>query len=168
MPTEYVALAVSIFSILIAALSLGWNIYRDIILKARVAVFFSVVTVIHDSMPESPQYLNFSVTNFGPGSVTISSILVKEAQFWRRFLRNVKHAIITPDYTNPMSARIPAKIEVGDKIDLLLPYDKDCFLRSHFTHVGVSDYFGRIHWAPKSDLKKAYSTWKKDFPEESS
>ena len=165
MPTEHVALAVSIFSILIAALSLGWNIYRDLILKARVDVSFGVFSLINPSLPESPHYLKLSVTNFGPGPVTVSTIIVKEAQLWRRLLRKTRNTFIVPDYTNPLSTRIPAKIEVGDKIDLLLPYDRDCFLKSHFTYVGVYDYFGRYHCAPKSDLKEAYAEWKKDFPD---
>ncbi len=163
MPIEYIALTVSIFSVLVASLSLGWNIYRDVILKAKVDVSFAVVTIIHDSLPNRPRYLNLKVTNFGPGPVTISTICAKEAQLWRRLLKKQKGAIVTPDYSNPLSAKLPAKIEVGDKIDLLLPYDKDCLLQSHFTHVGVFDYYGRLHCAPKSDLKKAYSTWQKDF-----
>lgn len=166
MPVEYIALLISIFSVLVAAFSLGWNIYRDIILKAKVDVSFAVVTIIHDTMPDRPQFLNIKATNFGPGSVTISMICVKKAEIWRRLIRKTKHAVITPDYTNPLSSKLPAKIEVGDKIELLLPYKKDSFLRSHFTHIGVNDYFGRTHWAPKRDLKKAYATWKKDFQNE--
>mgnify|MGYP001592975188 CR=1 FL=1 len=168
MPVEYIALAVSIFSVLVASLSLGWNIYRDIILKAKVDVSFGVVSVIHVSLPETPHYLNLRITNFGPGPVTISTIIVKEVQLWRRLLRKTRNAFITPDYTNPLSAKLPAKIEVGDKIELLLPYDEDCFLKSRFTQVGVYDYFGRYHRAPKSDLKKAYSQWEKDFSKKTS
>lgn len=166
MGIEYIAIAISIASVVLASLSLGWNIYRDLILKARVDVSFGVATLIHESLPGKPQYLNIRVTNFGPGPVTISTIHVREAQVWRRFLRKVKNAIVMPDYTNAMSARLPAKIDVGDKIELLLPYDKDSFLSEHFTHIGVYDYYGRGHWAPKSDLKKAYLAWKKDFSSE--
>ena len=167
MPVEYIALVVSIFSVLFAALSLGWNIYRDIILKARVDVSFSIVEIIHVSIPERPSYLNIKVTNFGPGPVSINMICVKEAQLWRRIMRKTKFGVITQDYTNAMSSKLPAKIEVGDKIELFLSYDRNCFLRgSHFTHIGVNDYYGRVHWAPKRDLTKAYSGWKKDFPSE--
>lgn len=166
MPVEYIALFVSIFSVLVAALSLGWNIYRDIILKAKVDVSFAIVTIIHETMPDRPQFINLKATNFGPGPVTISMICVKEAQIWRRLLRKTKYGFITPDYKNPLSGRLPAKIEVGDKIELLLPYDKDSFLRSRFTHIGLNDYYGRTHWAPSRDLKKAYTKWKKDFQNE--
>jgi len=160
---EYIALIISIVSVLVASISLGWNIYRDVILKAKVDVTFAVVSVIHQSLPDRPQYLNLKATNFGPGPVTMSTICVREASVWRRAIRKVRFAIITPDYTNPMSAKLPAKIEVGDKIELLLPYDKDCFFKLPFTHVGISDYYGRIHWAPRKQFKEARATWIKDF-----
>jgi len=163
---EHIAILISIISVLIASISLGWNIYRDVVLKAKVVVTFNVVHIIHETLPNKPQYLSLTATNFGPGPVNMSMICAKEAQLWRRLLRKTRHAVITPDYTNPMSAKLPHKVEVGDKIDLLLPYDKDCFLGSVFTHVGISDYFGRIHWAPWKQLKGAYKKWGEDFGSE--
>ncbi len=41
-----VAIFISVFSILIAAFSLGWNIYRDVILKPKVKVAFGIRTFI--------------------------------------------------------------------------------------------------------------------------
>ena len=166
MSTAEFALVVSIFSVIVASLALGWNVYRDVVLKAHVDVSFAVITIIHESLPHRPQYLNLKVTNFGPGPVNISTIVAKDAPLWRRLLRKIRWAMITPDYTNPMSARLPSKIEVGDKIELLLPYDRHAFLKDGFTHIGVSDYFGRNHWAPGRQLKRAYETWRKDFASE--
>jgi hypothetical protein len=167
MTTAQLALLISFISILIATASFVWNIYRDVALKAKVDVSFAVVFIIHETLPHQPQYLNLKITNFGPGVVNISMIFVKEAELWRRLFRKTRHAVVNADYTNPMSSRLPAKIAVGDKIELLLPYDKDCFLKSHFTHVGVSDYYGRVHWAPRRQLKKAYESWHKDFENKS-
>ena len=167
MTTAQLALLVSFISIPIALASLVWNIYRDVVLKAKVDVSFAVVFIIHETLQHRQQYLNLKITNFGPGVVNISTICVKEAEVWRLLLRKTRHAVINADYTNPMSARLPAKIEAGDKIELLLPYDSDCFLKSHFTHVGVSDYYGRVHWAPRQQLKKAYEYWHKDFENKS-
>jgi hypothetical protein len=158
-----IALIVSIASAIVASLSLGWNIYRDIVLKAKVDVSFAVVTLIDQARADRPQFLNLKAVNFGPGVVTISTIIVKDAPAWHLFLRPRKLAIITPDYTNPLSAKLPAKMEVGDKIELLLPYDREAFLKEAFTHVGLSDYFGRIHWAPLKDYAKVSETWEKDF-----
>lgn len=163
MSTGEFALIVSIVSAAIASLSLGWNIYRDVILKGRVDVSFAVVTLIDQNRRDRPQYLNIKATNFGPGSVTLSTIVVKDTRLWTRLMRRPRYAIITLDYTNPLSAKLPAKVEVGDKIELFLPYDKEAFLKERFTRVGVSDYFGRIHWARAGDFKSALETWRKDF-----
>ena len=35
MDNALIALCISIFSVLVASLSLGWNVYRDVILKPK-------------------------------------------------------------------------------------------------------------------------------------
>lgn len=167
MPTDLFALIVSIISALIASIALGWNIYRDVVLKAKVVVSFSIVFIVHDSLPHRPQYMNITGTNFGPGAVTLSSIVTRNAPLWRRLFRKVEYAYITPDYTNTMSGRLPTKLEPGDKIELLLPYDAECLLSHDFTHVGLTDYYGRTHWATRRDMNKARANWSKDFEHKS-
>ena len=166
MRPEQLALIVSFVSVLISSVALGWNIYRDIILKARVRISFSVVFILHESLPERPQYLNICATNFGPGAITLSIIIAKESPLWRRIVRKEKYAMINPDYTNPLSGRLPAKLEVGDKLELLLPFVQDCLLARPFSKVGISDYFGREHWAPRKDIVRARSEWKREFKSE--
>lgn len=159
------ALGISIFSVIVAAFSLGWNIYRDVMLKAKVKVAFGVRVMLHSSMPERPRLLIISATNFGPGAVTLSAIYVKNAPLWRRVLRKTEYGFIMHDYANPMSGQLPKKLEMGEKLDLLLPYDKECLLSADCTHIGLTDYFGRTHWAPRSDVKKAKQAYVKAFGE---
>lgn len=166
MATDQLALIVSIASALIASLALGWNIYRDVVLKPKVVISFSIVVIVHESLPERPQYMNITGSNFGPGALTLSSIVAREATLWRRLLRKVRYAFITPDYTNPMSERLPKKLEPGDKVNLLLPFDRECLLSHNFTHVGLTDYYGRSHWAPRNDMKKAQAEWAKEYSSE--
>ena len=166
MAHDQIALIVSIGSAAVASMALGWNIYRDIVLKAKVVVSFSVIFILHEALPERPQYLDITATNFGPGAVSLSTIVAANRPLWRRLLRKVRYAMVNPDYSNPLSGRLPTKIETGDKIVLLLPYDDQCLLGHKFTHVGLTDFFGRTHWAPASDLKKARANWLKDFPRE--
>lgn len=158
-----IAIVVSVMSLSVAALSLGWNIYRDVVVKAKVKVTFGVRVIIHASMPERPTFLNISLTNFGPGVVTLSMIQMKNAPLWRRLLRKTEHAIIMHDYENPLSGKLPKRLEVGERLDLLLAYSKECFLRANCTHIGVSDFFGRVHWAPRSHLRKAKQDYAKAF-----
>ena len=163
MATDQLALIVSIVSAAIASLALGWNVYRDVVLKPKVVVSFSVVFILHDTLPDRPQYLNITATNFGPGVVTLSSIVARNAPLWRRLLKKVQYAIITPDYANVLSGRLPVKLETGDKVELLLPYDANCLLGHKFTHVGLTDFYGRRHWAPRREMRKARVEWSKDF-----
>jgi hypothetical protein len=163
MDIQNIAIGISLFSVAIASVSLGWNIYRDVILKAKVDVSFAVVALIHETLPERPQFVNFKVTNFGPGPVNISMIHAKYAPMKYRLLRKTEHAVINPDYKNPHSAKLPAKIEVADKIELFLPYNSKCLLNREWTHVGVNDYYGRVHWAPKKQLLKARKQWLEEF-----
>lgn len=164
MANDKIALIVSIGSAIVASLALGWNIYRDIVLKAKVIVSFSVIFIFHETLPDRPKYLNITATNFGPGVVSLDTIVAADRPLWRRLFRRVRYAMINPDYSNPLSGRLPAKIETGDKIVLLLPYNDQCLLSHKFTHVGLTDFFDRTHWAPASDLKKAHAKWLRDFP----
>jgi len=44
---------------------------------------------------------------------------------------------------------------------MLIRYKRDCFLKGDSTHIGLSDSFGRIHWASKKDVKKARQAFQK-------
>ncbi|MFH0772572.1 MAG: hypothetical protein V1933_08140 [Candidatus Omnitrophota bacterium] len=163
MENNVIALTVSIISLFLAALSLGWNIYRDIVLKPRVKISFGVRTLVHPSIEGRPEYLVISATNFGPGNINLSMIQMKYSGFWLWLFRKSQYAVIIHDYKNPLSAQLPNNVKVGNKIDLLLPYNQECFLSAPCTHIGLSDYYGRIHWAPKKDIKQAKKKYKKDF-----
>jgi len=163
MTTAEIAIIISIFSAIIAAFSLGWNIYRDVVLKARINIGFGVRTLVQQGNPDNPQYVNITATNHGPGVVNLSMIQMKNASIWKWLVRKKEFAVVIHDYTNPLSGQLPHKLEVGEKIDVLLPYDAECLLKNGWSHVGLSDYFGRTHWAKKKDVKIANEKWKSDF-----
>ncbi len=158
-----IAILVSVGSLLVAGLSLGWNIYRDIVLKPRVKVSFGKRMIHHSTLPKPLPKLVLSATNFGPGAVKLSMIQFRNATLWKRLTRATEHAVIIHDYTEPMSAKLPATVEPGDQIDLLLPWDEKCCMSEPCTHMGISDYFGRVHWAPRSDVKATRERWLKEF-----
>ncbi len=163
MGKEDISLLISIVAVCVAGLALGWNIYRDIILKAKIKVSLHIVTLIQSNIPEGPQYIRISATNFGPGRVKIMNIHAMNAPWKKRLLQTKQYGVITPDNENLLSGKIPSWIEEGDKLDLLLPYTKICFLDQNFSHVGVSDFYGRSHWAPKQDVLEARRQWEEDF-----
>lgn len=163
MATDQLALIVSVVSALIASLALGWNIYRDVVMKPRLVVSVAVVTILHDSLPELPRFVNLTAVNHGPGTVTISSIIAMNTSIWHRMTRTVQYAYVTPDYANPYGGRIPAKLEPGGKVELLLPFDRDCVLGQMLSHVGVNDFYGRKHWASRASMKLARAAWRREF-----
>jgi len=66
-PIEIIAL-VSGLSFLMAGLSLGWNIYRDVILKPRLKIVFGVFSLVGRGV-QKQTYLMVKATNHGPGAI---------------------------------------------------------------------------------------------------
>lgn len=146
---------ISLLALCIGAVSLGWNIYRDVVLKPRLKMRFSFSQILRPGFSKPLDTLVLSATNFGPGSINCSMIRLKEAPLWRRLLRQTKHAFMIYDYENPLSGKLPVCLEVGQSLDLLIRWQEDCFLRNTITHIGLSDSFGRTHWASYRDVRKA-------------
>lgn len=164
---QWAPIAISVISLVVSGIALGWNVYRDVVLKARVKVSVSVVRLVAAGQRagDGDQFVRVGVTNHGPGPVRIEMIVGKRASVWQRLLRRVRHFIVISDYANPLNPKLPAKIEVGDSLNLLLPYTPSSFLNSAATHVGISDSFGRSHFAPRRLLLEAKSQFAKDFPD---
>jgi hypothetical protein len=163
MTTAEIAIIISIISAAIAGLSLGWNIYREVVLKAKIKISFGIRTIIQYGNPVRPEYVNISATNHGPGSVNLSMVQMKDSSWWRWLFRKEKYAAVIHDFKNPLSGQLPHRLEVGEKIDLLFHYNGDCMLKNGWSHIGISDYFGRTHWAESKQVKEAIDRWNKDF-----
>ena len=58
------------------------------------------------------------------------------------------------DYEHVFGGRLPATLFLGEKADFTFAHDVE-FSASEFTHIGLSDSFGRIHWCRRSEMKKA-------------
>lgn len=157
-----IAVGISVLSLLVGSISLAWNIYRDVILKPRLRVQCGVFHLVGpDRKPTT--HLVVSATNFGPGKTTVSMIQARNAPFWKRLTRKGQNFVVLHDWRNPESGQLPARLDVGEKVQLVLPYNPQCLLATGVTHVGVSDFFGRLHWAPRADVHRAVQDFAKDF-----
>jgi hypothetical protein len=162
---------ISVIALLISAFSLGWNVYRDVILKPRLKVITQISYIFHAEEKLGP-YINIQATNHGPGSITCESVhMARKSKL--RFLgqkilkhlnKDNKYAFVVHDYTNQYSAQLPKKLEVGEKMDLFFTEAKDSLLAVDPTHVGIYDSFGRQHWSTSESLKQAKIDFFKDFP----
>ena len=166
MDISLTAIIISVFSVLVAAFSLGWNIYRDVIIKAKVVVSIDKSRIISTS-GSSPDYIAIKATNHGPGPIILNTISLKETSLSKWYFNLQKYAVLMYDFENPYTDHLPKKLEVGESLNLFFPYDKDCFLRESFTHIGITDSFGRTNWAPSKPLSNLQKKWKEQIDIES-
>ncbi len=157
-------LFISVLSLVTAALSLGWNIYRDIVLKPRVRVTAIIGPILTPGVKKvGPTYIGISAINHGPGTTTLSLISLKKTSLFKWLARKQEFAIILPDYENPASGNLPYELGVGERIFLPFLYDSECFLKMNMSHIGILDTFGRTHWMKTSQVKKMNVRWREEF-----
>ena len=161
---DQVAIVLSLISLIIAAFSLGWNIYRDIILKPRAKVSVSKATLVSEVITPQDK-LMISAVNFGPGKIRLGIIRFMHRTILARLRRNWTHGVIIHDYKNPLSGQLPVTLDVGESVDLVFPWDKENLCSRAPTHIGIRDSFGRTHWAPISYVQKVNKQWVKEFGE---
>jgi len=172
MSTAAIALLVSGLSLLLSAFALGWNIYRDVLLKARVKVSFHYIAVVREG--ETPidgwDLLRLSVVNHGPGPVQVGMVHGRVAPLWRRLLRRVQHFVVLLDRSIPMNQRpMPERIEVGERRDYFLRPEKLMSAEAgarmlRATHIGIADSFDRVHYAPMKQLREARNLVRRNLP----
>jgi len=161
--TAAIAIIISVFSLLVAAFSLGWNVYRDVLLKARIKVSIGIKNIYFDGAPPSPEYIGISATNHGPGKVILNTIELRDTSILKKLLKTEKFAMVMHDYKNPYSGKLPCTLDVGESLSLLLDHEKESFLKEQVSHVGLVDSFGRSHWASKKTVKRLNSKWRESF-----
>lgn len=153
---------ISILSFVLAAISLGWNVYRDVVLKPRARVTVAKAVVASELLL-SQDVLIISAVNLGPGRLRLNIIRFMHRSLLQRILRKWRHGVLIHDYRNRLSGQLPATLEVGDSLDLLFPWGAELICASSPTHIGIKDSFGRTHWAAKSDVAKVNKEWSSEF-----
>jgi hypothetical protein len=149
----------SVVAIVLSAISLGWNIYRDVVLKPRIKVSAKVCALMQMGVNTKPPIkLMVTAVNFGPGDVYCQGVIARRSNIWRRFTRRVDNWFIVQE-----SPDLPQKLGVGQSLNVLLPYEKAGIIEHPFTHIGISDSFSRVHWVSRSDQKRLRAQIRKDF-----
>ncbi|MBD2551650.1 hypothetical protein H6G65_19195 [Microcystis elabens FACHB-917] len=161
MSLALLALLISGLSVAVASLSLGWNIYRDVIARPRVNMRMGVRQIVEDGESVNGYVVWVRCVNLGPGKVTLEVLVVrsgflkrlKDTQGQFGFIKFVASAI-------PGGSSLPLTLDPGEYADLLIPLNYDTFLGSTYTMLGIRDFHGRIHWAPSKDIRDARQQWK--------
>lgn len=163
MEREDFAVLISAVSLLIAGTALGWNIFRDVVLKPRLKVTLDCGFLASEALTKPVQQIIISGTNFGPGRVKVSIVRWKRASLLHRLRGTAIWGFQAHDYKNPVSGQLPKMLDVGERVDLLFPFVKDSIFAERPTHIGLRDYFGRDSWVPRKMLRKAQAEYDKRF-----
>jgi hypothetical protein len=115
--------------------------------------------------PVDEHFLIVSATNMGPGQVTLTGIHLRPP--WaciKKIFKRAKWGYLLADYRNPLSAKMPCVVDVGERKNFFLVYNRDCFLKEKkkYERIGILDSFGRIHFASRKDYERA----QEEFEEE--
>jgi hypothetical protein len=137
------------------------DLYRDVILKAGLKVSFSATQTLQPDRPPSKPFLCLSMVNLGPGNVVCDMAYLRIRPPWMRLFGIRTLATLIYDYSDPLSFKPPFKLEVAQRAQFTFPITPDCFLDRPVLKIGIRDSFGRMHWAPKSDISRARSDLKR-------
>ena len=162
---SYIPTITSVLAIAISSLTLGWTIYRDVIRKPIFRVDIAVKKIVQAGHDHDGPYVFVEALNLGPIPNRIGLTFLRKNWIRRRVLdRKNGSAMLYPDYHHWATTKASTRLEIGDQANFVFPYNNESFLKDNFLQVGVADGFGRIHWAPRRDLRKARKKYRKDFP----
>jgi hypothetical protein len=162
------ALVLSLLALVVSAFSLGWNIYRDIILKPKMKVEFGIRTTFgtaHDGtlVQSGAPFIMLSGTNHGPGDVVCIGAVVRRFSFLRSVFQEFPYGFLMVDHEHPYCSPPSQRLAVGEQVKMIFPHARHTFLGMSPNRVGIRDSFGRTHWARRNDLRIACRQHREDF-----
>jgi hypothetical protein len=158
------SLWISLLAVGVSLFALGWNVYRDVVMKPRLKVDLAFATIKRTEaggnplcalnkrrIPPNNPFVLLEGVNHGPGQIRCSAIMAigkdKDKDSMKRL------GVIVHDTGHEVSDSLPKALEVGEPIQLAIPLFDNCFLREDVVRVGIKDSFGRIHWAPRRTVR---------------
>lgn len=170
MTTADYAFVVSICSAIVALASFIWNVWSKFIFPKPHIRASAAISSLHWGARVTNRHLSLSLTNHGPGEVTIHCVsAVHRPKPWKRrewgMLNPINNFPIEPyESHGPFSGGLPKKLLVGETFTLHFPYEPSSFLAMPLSGLGVADTFGTYHWIRRSQLKLILAQFYKDFP----
>jgi hypothetical protein len=156
MMSPLIATITAIIAICISAFNLVWNIYRDALRTPKFKVSIAIKKIVQKGHPEQGSLIFLEALNLGPGPNRIGLPFTTKGWLRRTFFdRKNGRAMIYPDFSHWAASKASTRVDVGDSVNFIFPCTAPSFLDENFSRIGVSDGFGRMHWAPRRELKKA-------------
>jgi hypothetical protein len=165
------AVCISLVSACISLFSLGWNIYRDVILKPRLKVDLCFADAIPHrtgngtmalmtkrEIKTQSTVIMLEAVNHGPGSIQCNSVGGIAGRFGKK-----SRTFISPDANHYLADQLPKTLAPGDTIKVVFPIRSDGFLGQDVKRIGFKDSYDRMHWAPRSSVKAVVRTFRNHF-----
>ena len=160
MPVEWMpyvpvaALVISLIALFVSGANLGWSIYKELALRARIRIQVRFSVIDHQSFAKPLHRVVVSVTNLGPGKVRLVMLDLRRVSLWRRLTRRCLFGVLIYDYAHPLGGKLPYSLDIGEGIDYTFS-PEDSFLEGSYDQVGIRDSFGRVHWCSRAAVKEA-------------
>ena len=164
------SLVISIISLIIASITFSWVCYREFFAKPKMTGMIRVSNINEGSEVIGP-FINLQFVNLGPGLCHISSLVTKKRPpLWflgnkicNKLNNHTKWNVVRQNEENKYSSKLPKRLDVGETLDLYIDYNKQAFINKNFTHVGVTDSFGRCHWVNRKQFKEVQRQFNKEI-----
>jgi hypothetical protein len=141
----------SIASLLLTLISVVLLVYLSFFRKPnlQVRLYYTPQLLLPDPN-RKPNYPTLRVINRGPWEIRIERVKARIRPAFCWLFGKQTLTTVTPLRWN----EIPCPLAVTDAMAVDLPAN-DCVLDCQPLRIGVEDWSGRKHWAPKEDLEEA-------------
>jgi hypothetical protein len=156
------AILISALSFIVACAALGWNIFRELWLRPRLRVSLDIVELMSEVMLPTRKMM-IAGTNFGAGKIRVSMVWFRKGSLLQRLRHKARQGVLIYDYKNPLSGKLPITLDVGERVELIFPFENGGLLAERPTDVGLRDNFGRDHWVPRKTLQQAQAEYDQAF-----
>lgn len=162
--TTELPILISFGALVISVFSLGWNVYRDVIRKPKLRVSFGIKRIATNGKL-GDELISLSGTNCGPGEICCTGVVIAKDSIGRRLKGQWRLGFGVPDFDNPVCHKLPRRIDMAEEVSLVFPLKAECVLSYRPSRIGISDSFGRTHWAPNAETREAVAVFVKKFPQ---
>ena len=155
MKTADWAFVISILSLVVALVSLIWNVWSKFIYpKPRLRVSFGIVNPVEHGRILEP-FLRLITVNHGPSETTVEFAITRE----RSRLLRWRYSVLKPldpkqHHFGVFSGVLPKELPVGKSLSVYFPFDHEDLKARPISDVGFKDVFGRRYWARRAEVKE--------------
>ena len=144
-------LYISIAALIVSVISLGWQVYKELRLRARLLVSLRTEICAYSNATAGTRCVVVGVANHGPGEVTISQLVVSSRQ---RGVKGLSYIGVHPQ--SPYTSPLPSHLRTGEQYRTSFPMEQKGWLKTKPARVGVLDALGRFHWVSADDIETVF------------